>query len=104
MQDASSTLPALLELVRALCPPAPSMLVTDSLETLHRFAEELRAAVAREHGIAAADDFHVLVTRRPSQPDRVRLGPLEVLVDPRAPAGQVFRLQLPSMRIDHLRA
>lgn len=104
MQDASSTLPALLELVKALCSPAPPTLITDSLETLHRFAEELRTGVIREHGTAAADDFHVLITRRQSQPDRVRLGLLEVLVDPRAPVGQVFRLQLPRMRIDHLRA
>lgn len=100
-EDDLTSIGAIVELCRALPAPEPLMLVTDSLETLREFAERLRDEVTVQHGTAAATGIEVSVTRRDKLPDLVQLGPLEVIVDPRAPAKQVFRLRLPAPP-DHL--
>ena len=91
----SPSLAELVELTKKRRPPDPILLLTDSLETLRTFAEQLRRDLVVHQGSAAAG-VDVVVTRRDGQPDLVRLGPLEVVIDPRAPTGKVFKLLLPS--------
>ncbi len=58
-----------------------ALVITDSVETL-------RAAAARA-------GLKLVVTKRDGLPDLVRLGPFEVLIDPRAPSGKVFAMYRP---------
>ena len=85
----------LVELTKKLRPPDPILLLTDSLETLRTFADQLRHELLVKQGAAAAARVEVVVTRRDGLPDLVRLGSIEVIIDPRAPAEKVFKLQLP---------
>jgi hypothetical protein len=77
---------------------ADTVLVTDSLETLGAFAERLRAALLERDGPIAAAQVEVVVTPREGRPDRVRLGPFDVLVDAHAPPGQLFQMRPPISR------
>lgn len=89
---------AVLERLKGLLPPEPPLLITDSLETLEDFAERLRAEIVAHDGGTAAG-LEVLVTQRNGLPDLVRFGALAVIVDRRAPAGQVFMLRPPVERL-----
>jgi len=92
MAELLAKLKPLVEKSREL---AQTVLLTDSLETLGGFAQQLRTALVAKEGSAAAAQFEVVVTKRQGLPDLVRLGPFEVIVDARAPPGQIFKMRLP---------